>query len=62
MAPNITSFADAESFSEFNARFQVEIIPQALTYIGYRRMRFDTDDFNNVRLDRSVHLGIKLTF
>lgn len=62
MAPKITSFSDAENYSEFNARFQVEIIPQALTYIGYRRMRFDTNDFNNVRLDRSVHLGIKLTF
>jgi len=62
MAPNITSFSDAESFSEFDARFQVEIIPQALTYIGYRRMRFDTNDYNNIRLDRSVHLGIKLTF
>jgi len=62
MAPNITSFSDAESYSEFNARFQVEIIPQALTYLGYRRMQFDTNDFNNVRLDRSVHLGLKLTF
>jgi len=62
MAPNITSFSDAERYSEFNARFQVEIVPQALTYIGYRRMRFDTNDFDNVRLDRSMHLGIKLTF
>ncbi len=62
MAPKITSFSDAESYSEFNARFQVEIIPQAVTYVGYRRMQFDTNDFNNVRLDRSVHLGIKLTF
>jgi len=62
MAPKITSFSDAESYSEINARFQVEIIPQAVTYIGYRRMQFDTNDFNNVRLDRSVHLGIRLTF
>lgn len=62
MAPQITSFSDAESFMEFAARFQVEIIPQALTYIGYRRMQFDTNDFNNVRLDQGVHLGIKLTF
>jgi len=62
MAPNITSFSDAESYSEFNARFQVEIIPAAVTYVGYRRLRFDTNDYNNIRLDRSVHLGIKLTF
>ncbi len=62
IAPSITSFSDAERFSELNARLQVEIIPQAQAYIGYRRMRFNTRNFDNVRLDRSVHLGIKLTF
>ena len=62
MAPNITSFGDAESYTEFNARFQIEIIPAALTYVGYRRIQFDTNDFNDVRLDRSIHLGIKLAF
>lgn len=62
MAPKITSFSDAESFSEIGARLQVEVIPQARAYIGYRRMKFDTNDYNNVNLDQSVHLGIKLTF
>ncbi len=62
IAPSITSFSDAERFVEFNARLQVEIIPQAQAYVGYRRMRFDTRNFDNVQLDRSVHLGIKLTF
>ncbi len=62
MAPSITSFSDAERFSELSARLQIEVIPQARAYIGYRRMRFDTDDFRDVQLDRSVHMGIKLTF
>ena len=62
LAPSITSFADAERYSEIGARLQIDVIPQARAYIGYRRMRFDTNDFDDVRLDRSVHLGIKLTF
>ena len=61
-APSITSFSDAESYSEVAARFQIEVIPQARAYVGYRRMRFDTNDYNNVRLDRSVHVGLKITF
>ena len=62
IAPSITSFSDAERFAELNARLQIEIIPQAQAYVGYRRMRFNTRNFDNVRLDRSVHFGIKLTF
>jgi hypothetical protein len=62
IAPSITSFSDAERYAEINARLQIEIIPQAQAYVGYRRMRFNTRNFDNVRLDRSVHLGIKLTF
>ena len=62
LAPSITSFSDAERYAEFNARIQIDVIPQARAYVGYRRMRFDTNDYENIRLDRSVHVGIKLTF
>jgi len=62
LAPSITSFADAERYAEIGARIQIDVIPQARAYVGYRRMRFDTNDYDDVRLDRSVHVGIKLTF
>ena len=61
-APSITSFSDAEQFSELAARLQVEIIPQARAYVGYRRMGFDTNDYDDVRLDRSVHVGLRIDF
>ena len=61
-APNITSFSDAERFGEVSAKLQVEIMPRARAYIGYRRMRFDTDDFKNIPLDRSVHVGLNIAF
>lgn len=62
LAPSITSFSDAERYAEVGARIQIDVIPQARAYVGYRRMRFDTNDYDDVRLDRSVHIGIKLTF
>lgn len=62
IAPSITSFSDAERFSELVARLQVEIIPQARAYIGYRRMRFDTDAYDSLRVDDSAHVGLKIDF
>lgn len=62
VAPSITSFSDAERFSELVARLQVEIIPQASAYVGFRRMRFDTEDYEGIRVDDSGHVGLKISF
>ncbi len=61
-APSITSFSDAERFGELTARLQVEVMPRARAYVGYRRMLFDTNDADNVRLDRNVHFGLSISF
>ena len=61
-APSIASFSDAEEFSEISARLQIEIIPQALAYVGYRRMSFDTNDYDRLRLDRSIHVGLRIDY
>ena len=61
-APSITSFSDAERYGEVTARLQVEIMPRARAYVGYRRMRFDTNDSDDVRLDRSAHFGLSISF
>lgn len=61
-APNITSFSDAERYGEVSVRLQVEIMPRARAYVGYRRMRFDTNDYDNVQLDRSAHFGLNISF
>lgn len=61
-APNITSFSDAERYGEVSVRLQVEIMPRARAYIGYRRLRFDTNDYDDVQLDRSAHFGLNISF
>lgn len=62
LAPSITSFSDAERYRELGAKLQIEIIPQARAYVGYRQIRIETNDFSDVRVDRSMHIGIKLSF
>ena len=61
-APSITSFSEAERFTEISTRLQIEVIPQASAYIGYRRMGFDTSEHDDVRLDRSTHIGLTITY
>ncbi|MEM9604468.1 MAG: YfaZ family outer membrane protein [Pseudomonadota bacterium] len=59
-APSVTTFGDAERLFELDARFEVEITPTALGFIGYRlittRMTEDSDD---VEVDDTVHVGIR---
>gem|GEM_PF-322985 len=62
MAPSITSFTDADRYTEIGARLQVEVIPQARAYLGYRRLSFDTNDYLGVRVDSGFHLGLNVSF
>lgn len=62
MAPSIASFTDAERYIELAARLQVEVIPQALVYLGYRRLSFDTNDYESLNIDSGFHVGLKLMF
>jgi len=61
-APSISSFNDAEEYSELGARIQVDVVPRARAFLGYRRMIFDTESVESVILDRSVHIGLSITF
>ena len=62
MAPSIASFTDAERYVELTARLQVEVIPQARVYLGYRRLSFDTNDYDSLNIDSGFHAGLKVTF
>ncbi len=62
LAPSITSFTDADRYMEFGARLQVEVIPQARAYLGYRRMSFDTNDYDGLRIDSGFHFGLNVSF
>ncbi len=62
MAPSIASFTDAERYLELSVRLQVEVIPQARVYLGYRRLSFDTNDYQSLNSDSGFHVGLKVAF
>ena len=62
-APSITSFMDADSYTETSLRLDYQILPQAFVYIGHRKIEVDINGgANNVELDEGVHLGFKMLF
>lgn len=62
LAPSIASFTDAERYLELAARLQIEVIPQARVYLGYRRLTIDTNDYDSLNIDSGFHVGLKVTF
>lgn len=60
-APDIVSFAEADSMYEVGFRVGYEILPTADVYAGYRRIRAEFDKGDET-LDESLMLGFKLSF
>ena len=62
-APDITSFADTKEVIDFTIRFQLEIMPETIGFVGIRHLEFDTDDEGSYDADdNNVHIGVRLTF
>ena len=62
-APDITSFSDTKEVVDFTIRFQLEILPETIGFVGIRHLEFDTDDHGSYDADdNNVHLGVRLTF
>ncbi len=61
-APGITSTGDTESMMEVSGHLALEIVRSARAYVGYRLMKADTKDFDNVEIDDNVHIGISIDF
>lgn len=62
IAPSITSFSDAERFTQLGARLQIDVIPMARAYVGFRSLRWDTNDYEKVRTERGMHVGLEISY
>jgi hypothetical protein len=62
LSPNIVTFGDADRYVETNARLEFEVIPQAVAYIGYRRVAFGIKGGPYAILDEGAHLGVRISF
>lgn len=61
-SPNIATYRDAERFTEASARLEYEVIPQAVAYIGYRRISFALNAKPDAVLDTGFHAGVRMSF
>ena len=62
LSPNIVTFGDANRYVETNVRAEYEVIPQAVAYVGYRRIEFGINNRPNEILDEGVNLGVRISF
>lgn len=61
-APNIVTFGDADRFIETGVRLEYEILPQAVAYLGYRKIKFGLEIGPDTVLDEGAHVGVKIAF
>lgn len=61
-SPNIVTYRDAERFTESGVRLEYEVIPQALAYVGYRRVSFNIIGKPLDVLDNGFHVGVRMSF
>jgi len=62
LSPNIVTFGDANRYIETNVRLEYEIIPQAVAYVGYRKIEFGINNRPYAILDEGVNLGVRISF
>ncbi len=60
--PTITSFGDADDFSEARFALELEVTPSARAYLGYRTLTLETENNNEYELDDSIHFGVRIGF
>lgn len=61
-SPNIVTYRDAERFVEAVARLEYEVIPQAVAYLGYRRISFSLINKTDAVFDTGFHAGVRMSF
>jgi len=62
-APKITSFSDTEELVDTNIGFQIEVLPQTVAFLGFRKLRLDQQNGKSYDMDDDrVHVGVRLTF
>lgn len=61
-SPNITTFGDADRYTETGLSVEYDVIPQAAAYLGYRNIQFGLSGTSNITVDEGVFVGVRLSF
>ena len=62
LSPNIVTFGDADRFIETGVSLDYEVIPQAVIYLGYRKIEFKLKPGPNAVLNEGAHIGLTMSF
>lgn len=62
LAPDITTFGDANRYVETGLRVEYEVIPNAAAYIGYRNIYFNLGNRANTTVDEGAFIGVRMSF
>jgi len=60
--PDVTTSGDADRFSDFAARAEYEIMPEASIYLGYRNIQAELVNNVDAVLDKGGHVGLRMSF
>lgn len=61
-APGITTFGDGENLIDARLRFEVDVLPSASIFFGYRNLNIDLDNGQEHDVDEFVHFGLRIQF
>ncbi len=61
-APSVTSFMDADGFTEYGGRIEFEVTEQSSLFVGYRKIEVEREDGQTVEIDSGVMFGVGLRF
>ena len=61
-SPTVTTFSDAETFTEWNVLVDYQLMPQAALYLGYRDIRAEIEDAGWVDVEDGGYLGVQFRF
>lgn len=62
IAPEIISFGDIKSYSEYALDVEFEVVRAAAIYAGYRRVNVKPEPDGPSNADDGAHLGLRLSF
>lgn len=61
-SPDVVTFGDADKFVYVSSAVEYRVLPQAMVYLGYRKMRAGLEDQGTVTVESGGHLGFQLEF
>ncbi|MGI9501415.1 MAG: YfaZ family outer membrane protein [Geminicoccaceae bacterium] len=58
-APDVLTFGDAEDLIDLDLRYEAQLIPSAIGFIGYREFRFDSDEGGDKEAANEIQVGVR---